>query len=199
MQLHPLLKDRASINILKILYDNEVSEKKYTMKYPEMKSRLAVGEGPLTLLNLEKAGLLSAERSEGGSLVLSITQKGKDFIDAFDGLIAVMQGRKEEKKAYQVEYNLTPMEQRVLVMCAKVKSETGKQVALQTLTQEVYPYKDPGPKTGSVSKYAKRLEELNLIERVKKGNRTFFDVTESGERVIKEQFMNSSAAQAVMP
>ncbi len=199
MQLHPLLKDRASINILKILYDNEVSAKKYTMLYPEMKSKLVVTEGPLTLLNLEKAELLSAEESDGGSLVLSITQKGKDFIDAFDRLIAVMQGRKEEKKAYQVEYNLTPMEQRVLVMCAKVKSETGKIVALRLLAQEVYPYKDPGLKTGSVSKYAKRLGELNLLERVKKNNRTFFDVTESGERVIKEQFMNNAAAKAVMP
>ena len=189
MQLHPLLKDRASINILKILYDNEVSAKKFTMLYPDMKSRLAVGEGPLTLINLEKAGLLSAEKSDDGSLVLSITQKGKDFIDQFDKLIEVMQGKKKEKKAYQVEYNLTPMEQRVLVMCAKMKSETGKQVALSMLTQEVYPYKDPGAKTGSVSKYAKKLEELNLLERVKKGNRTFFDVTESGERVIKEQLV----------
>lgn len=196
MQLHPLLKDRACINILKILYDNELSAKKYTMLYSEMKPMLSVAESPLSLVNLEKAELLSAEKSDDGSLVLSITQKGKDFIDQFDKLIAVMQGRKEEKKAFQVEYNLTPMEQRILVMCAKIKSESGGIVPLKMLTQEVYPYKDPSAKTGSVSKYAKKLEELNLLGRMKRNNRTFFDVTESGERVIKEQFLNSAKAIA---
>jgi predicted transcriptional regulator len=144
--------------------------------------------------NLEEAELISAEQGGNGELVLSITQKGKDFIDQFDRLIAVMQGKKEEKKAFQVEYNLTPLEQRMLVMCAKIKSESGGIVPLKMLTQEVYPYKDPSAKTGSVSKYAKKLEELNLLERVKRNNRTFFDVTESGERVIKEQFLNGAKA-----
>jgi predicted transcriptional regulator len=194
MQLHPLLKDRACINILKILYDNEVSAKKYTMLYSEMKQKLLVSEGGSTVSNLEEAELISAEQGGNGELVLSITQKGKDFIDQFDRLIAVMQGKKEEKKAFQVEYNLTPLEQRMLVMCAKIKSESGGIVPLKMLTQEVYPYKDPSAKTGSVSKYAKKLEELNLLERVKRNNRTFFDVTESGERVIKEQFLNGAKA-----
>ena len=192
MKLYLILKDRSSINILKILYDNEVSSKKYTMLYSDMKPKLAVSEGSLTLVNLENVGLLSAEKSDDGSLVLSITQKGKDFIDSFDKLILVMQDKKKEKKAYHVEYGLTPMEQRILVMCSKMKSETGKVVALRMLTQEVYPYKDPSSKTGSVSKYAKKLEELNLLERVKNRNRIFFDITESGERVIKKQLIEGA-------
>ena len=195
MRLYTLLRDRASINILKILYDNEFGDaKKHTMLYSEMKGALAVDEGSSTMDNLEKAGLVSSEKTEGGELVLSITQKGKDFVENFDRLLEVMAEKKQEQKAYKVEYNLTPMEQRILILCARIKSESGAIVPLKILTQEVYPYKEPSSKTGSVSKYAKKLEELNLLERVKRNNRVFFDVTESGERVIKEQLVAGAKA-----
>ncbi|MBU2561395.1 MAG: hypothetical protein KKD17_03790 [Nanoarchaeota archaeon] len=190
MYLYTLLKDRASINILKILYDNETADKKYTMLYPDMKSRLHASESTSTLPNLVQAGLISTEKTEKGSIVLSITKKGKQFVEHFDRLVEVMSGKKEEQKAYQVQYGLTPMEQRILVLCMKMKSESGGAVPLKMLTQEAYPYKEPASKTGAVSRYAKRLEELNLLTKFKKNNRTFLDITESGERVIKEQFMN---------
>jgi predicted transcriptional regulator len=194
MRLYTLLRDRASINILKILYDNEFGEaKKHTMQYSEMKGKLVVGENGSTISNLEKAGLISAEQT--GELVLSITKKGKEFVEQFDKLVEVMAGKKQEQKAYQVQYSLTPLEQRMLILCAKMKSESGGIVPLKTLTQEVYPYKDPGLKSGTVSKYAKKLEELNLLLRVKRNNRTFFDVTESGERVIKEQFLEGAVVE----
>ena len=190
MRLHTLLRDRASINILKILYDNEFGEnKKHTMRFSDIKANLVMREMDNTLSNLDNAGLISAEEAVNGELVLSITKKGKEFVEQFDKLLDVMAGRKQEQKAYQVQYNLTPLEQRMLILCAKMKSESGSIVQLKTLTQEVYPYSDPAAKTGIVSKYAKKLEELNLLLRVKKNNRTFFDVTESGERVIKEQFL----------
>jgi DNA-binding MarR family transcriptional regulator len=193
MQLYTLLKDRASINILKILYDNEFgASKKHTMQYSDMKAKLMVGESGQTLDNLEQAGLVSAEHSDGGGMVLSLTKKGKDFVEQFDKLIEVMVGKKEEQKAYQVQYSLTPLEQRILIFCSKMKSESGVVVPLKSLAQEVYPYKDPTSKSGTVSKHAKKLEELNLLKRVRNNNRTFFDVTESGERVIKEQFMSSA-------
>ncbi|MBI5881437.1 hypothetical protein HZB90_04870, partial [archaeon] len=45
MQLYPLLRDRASINILKILYDNEYTERKsHTMTYPEVRAKLTISE-----------------------------------------------------------------------------------------------------------------------------------------------------------
>jgi len=187
MQLYPLLKDRASINILKILYDNEVSENKYAMQYAELKSLLSVPERPETIENLKNAGLAASEENEQGELVLSITQKGKDFIELFDKLVAVMQGKKEEQKAYKVEYDLAVLEQRILVLCLKMKSEAGCLVGLRDLTQEVYPYKDAAKMSGTVSRYAKRLEELNLLIRIKQGKDSFFDVTESGERVVQEK------------
>ncbi|MBW2965311.1 hypothetical protein KY363_07680 [Candidatus Woesearchaeota archaeon] len=191
MQLYPLLKDRASINILKILYDNESSAKKYTMGYSELKAKLAVSEGLSTLDNLRAAELITSEGNGNGELVLSITQKGKDFIDAFDKLLAVMSGQKKEQHAYKVEYDLTVLEQRILVICSKIKSETGAAVALANLTQEVYPYKDPVRTSGTISKYAKKLEELNLLLRIRKNNRTFFDTTESGERVVQEKLQEA--------
>jgi predicted transcriptional regulator len=193
MQLYPLLRDRASINILKILYDNEYVEKKsHTLLHSEVIAKLAVAEKDETLANLQDALLISAEKNNSGEEVLSLTKKGKEFVEQFDKLRQVMEGKKQESKAYDVKYGLTAMEQRILLMCAKIKSETKRMVPLQTLTQEVYPYQDVSKKSGSVSKYAKKLEELNLLKRVKMNNRTMLDVTESGERVIKEQFLNGN-------
>jgi predicted transcriptional regulator len=193
MRLYPLLKDRASINILKILYDNEFgNEKKHTMHYSELKSKLLIKDGVSTLPNLIDAGLISTDNGNSG-VVLSITQRGKEFVEQFDKLVFIVNGKKQEQKAYQVKYELTALEQRILLLCSKIKSETGKSVDLKTLTQEVYPYKEPESKKGTVSKYAKKLEELNLIKKVKSNNRTFFDITESGEKTIREQFIESEA------
>jgi predicted transcriptional regulator len=193
MHLYHLLKDRASINILKILYDNEYTEKKsHTMTYSEVKAKLTVSEMVDTLAKLQEVLLIASETNNGGERILSLTQKGKEFVEQFDRLREVMSGKKQEQKAYEVKYGLTAMEQRILLMCAKMKSETRQMVPLQTLTQEVYPYQDVSKKSSSVSKYAKKLEELNLLKRVKVNNRMLLDVTETGERVIKEQFLNGA-------
>jgi predicted transcriptional regulator len=191
MALYHLLRDRASINILKILYDNEFVEKKtHTMSYSDIIEKLHAAPTGATLPNLREAGLVTSDTSENNGLVITLTQKGKEFIQQFDTLRAVLTERKPEQKAYQVKYELTPVEQRILLLCSKIKSESGAAVPLKTLTQEVYPYKEPDTKSGLVSKSAKRLEELNLMIRIKDGSRTYFDVTETGEKVIQEQFMN---------
>ena len=193
MRLYPLLKDRASINILKILYDNEFGvDKKHTMQYSLLKSKLIIKDSVSTLPNLIDAGLISTDNGNSG-VVLCITQRGKEFVEQFDKLVFIVNGKKQEQKAYQVKYELTALEQRILLLCSKIKSETGKSVDLKTLTQEVYPYKEPESKKSTVSKYAKKLEELNLIRKVKSNNRTFFDITESGEKTIREQFIESEA------
>ncbi len=187
------MKDRASINILRILYDNEVVDKKsHTMTHSEVKAKLTVSEMVDTLAKLQEVLLIASETNNGGERILSLTQKGKEFVEQFDKLRLVLDGKKQQQKAYEVKYGLTAMEQRILLMCAKIKSETRQLVPLQTLTQEVYPYQDVSKKSGSVSKYAKKLEELNLLKRVKMNNRMMLDVTESGERVIKEQFLNGA-------
>jgi len=191
MKLYTLLKDRASINILKVLYDNEFTEKKkHTMQYSEVMP--LVKDSVSTLPNLLDAGLISTDKGNNG-VVLCITQKGKEFIEQFDKLVLVVNGKRQEHRSYQVKYDLTSLEKRILLLCAKMKSETGNAVDLRTLTQEVYPYKEPESKKSMISKYAKKLEGLNLIKRIKLNNRTFFDVTDSGERAIKEQLLETEA------
>ncbi|MBW2972423.1 hypothetical protein KY359_05280, partial [Candidatus Woesearchaeota archaeon] len=80
MQLYTLLRDRASINILKILYDNEAVNKKYTMLHSELTAKLAVEQLPTTVPNLVSGGLISAEKNGSGETVFSITKKGKQFV-----------------------------------------------------------------------------------------------------------------------
>jgi predicted transcriptional regulator len=187
MHLHSILKDRAAVNTLKILYDAEHSEKKHTMLLIELKDKLVAPETPFTLQNLKESGLIALEQSGSDNIILSITKKGMCFVEQFDKLLDVFNNKKKEHKAFNVEYNLTDKEKRILFICSKINTETGKEASLSSLTEEVYPYQHPATKTSSVSKYAKRLEEINLLKRIKNNNRVFFEITDSGKRVVKEQ------------
>jgi predicted transcriptional regulator len=186
MALYPLLKDRAGINILKTLYDDEVS-KKYAVRYSELREKVVFSGATLGVLS--ESGLVASEKNGNGDEYISITQKGKEFIRQFDKLKRVFDGEREEQKVVEVKYDLTVLEQRILLLCSKIKAETGEVVPLKTLAQEVYPYKNAEAQSKNISKYAKRLEELNLILRSKENNRIFFDVTDSGLRVVREQFL----------
>ncbi len=192
MKLYTLLKDRASINILKILSETETVEKKYSISYDEVLDRLAVSERDDTLLNLQAGGLVSAEQSENNGMVLSITQKGKDFVSHFDKLIEVMNGKKQEARAYQVKYDLAEMEKKILLISKNVFAETGELVELNSLAAEIYPMQDITGKVDEVSENARRLEEMNLLERLEAEDATYFDVTDTGSRVVREQFKNSN-------
>ena len=191
MQLYPLLKDRSSINILKALNDNEFgSDGKHTMLHYELKQKLTIREGQFTIALLESSGLIATDKGNNG-LVLSITLKGKEFLEAFDKLVEITSGKKTASRAYQVQYSLTGLEKKILLVCSKINAESGKPVDLKTLTQEVYPYTEPNARKSSLSKSAKKLEDLNLIRKIKENNRVFFDVTESGEKALKDQFMEN--------
>lgn len=191
MPLYKILKDRAAVNMLKILHDKEVSEKKYAISRDELRKLSDVAENGATFENLEESGLISSESDGNGSMVMSITQKGKEFVAQFDKLRAVLVGEQKKHRAYQIKYDLTPLEQKILVMCSRVKSETGRIVPSLTLAQEVYPYDEAKSRVGVVSRYAKTLEELNLLIRIRDGDGSFFDVTRSGERAVKEQFLEA--------
>ncbi len=189
MQLYTLLKDRASINILKILYDNE-KNKSYSMRLSDIQQKLAAPLSQFTIKNLKDAGLLTIDHQpEENITIIAITKKGKSFIGQFDRLIDAFNGIEKKKRAYQVKYDLTDLEQRILIMTRKMISETGKPITITTLTQEVYPYQEPAKKRNTVSKYVKRLADINLLKKTSKNNKTFIDMTPSGERTIKEQFM----------
>lgn len=190
MDLYTLLKDRASINILKILHDNELSSR-YTMRYAEMKELLPFPETPFTLSNLEKAGLITVDNqdSKPPTTILAITKRGSSFISQFDRLKESLNGKNSQGKAFEIKYDITELEQRILVIAAKMVSELGRPVTLTALTQEVYPYSEPASKRNTISKYVRRLIQLNLLEKVSRGNKNFITTTQPGERVIKDQFM----------
>ncbi|HII71803.1 TPA: hypothetical protein HA265_03545 [Candidatus Woesearchaeota archaeon] len=187
MSLYTLLKDRASINILKILYDNESSNKSYTMDYSELRRCLSTPESPLTINNLEHAGLVTVEANGSSSKVLAITKKGKMFIDRFDRLKLVLDGKKTEEKAYKIKYDLTEDEQAVL---SKVDELTkgGHPITLTVLEKNLFPRNRAGPKRGVMTRHMNRLVQLNLLEKIKKSNKFYYDITKSGERVVQEQF-----------
>ncbi len=190
MDLYTLLKDRASINILKILYDTEL-DNKYTLKYSELQSRLLVPENSSSVSNLKEAGLISVDfqASQPDSMVLSITKKGKLFFEQFDKLKRSLDEKKDSKKAFRIDYSLTEIEQRILVIAHKIILESGKPITMTALTQEVFPYHSPASKRSLVSKHVKRLVQLNLLEKVSQGNKSLIDISRSGKRVIRDQFM----------
>ena len=61
---------------------------------------------------------------------------------------------------------------------------------LKDLTQEVYPV-NADSRQSTVSRYVTKLENLNLMKKIKENNRVLVDVTDSGERVVKQQFIEA--------
>lgn len=183
MSMHTLLKDRASINILKILYTNETKNNSFTMTYSEMKHTLVLPETPFTLPNLKQAGLITIEN--GGETVLAITKKGKSFIDQFDKLIDAFNGKKKTPRAFKVKYDLDDIEEKILDKIEDIEKAT-----IKTITKALFPRAKLETKKRIVTKHIKRLEELNLLKKIQQGREKIIELTESGARVIEEQLKN---------
>jgi DNA-binding MarR family transcriptional regulator len=193
MRLHTILQDRAGINILKVMHMNEyVDKKSHTMTYTQLRQKLGMADGIRTLRNLSGAGLIAKENVEE-ELVISLTGKGRRFLEQFDRLVSIYDGAKEEPPAFKVEYDLTELEKKILMSCYTLKTGNGGEIAMADLAKEVYPHKDPSKSKATLSKYLKKLEELNLIARVTKSNKVFLDTTPSGEKVAKEEMIHEKA------
>jgi len=195
MNLHKLLTDRPAINILKVLHDYEASNKNaYTMKLSDVCSRLNFGDIDSSVLLLAENGLIGMD-TVSSEKILSISQKGKDFIKIFDQLVELSKKEKSEPqhKTVRLVYELTILEKKILVMAAKISKEIGMNpVAVKTLTQELYPYEAYEKKVSTVSRYISKLEELKLVERRKEGRESYVTVTKTGFRTIKEQLLEGS-------
>lgn len=190
MKLYHLLTDRAAVRILKMLYDEEVLNKgSYTMKLSDARKKLGLILSPKSsVTSLSGCGLVTTD-SVDGDTIMSITNKGKEFIESFDQLVDIYHGKKPEQKSIRVKYELTSQEKRIIIMAYKISSEMGKElVPLKTLVQELYPYDQRG-KTSVVSRYISRLEEIKLMQRTKEGREVFVSVTEQGFKTIKEQYL----------
>ena len=193
MALHEILNNRPAVNILKLLYDQEVVLKQgYTLKLSEVQKKLSYASKPINSAQiLSKNGLLSLEPVEQ-DYVLSITEKGKHFIEVFDQLIDLMNpSQAVKKKSVSINYNLTDLEKNILVMIYKIYKETGKGIQLKILTEELYPYQDSSKKMNAVSRYVNKLAELKLVEKKKEGRAVLLKVTNTGFKVINEQYLRA--------
>lgn len=194
MKLHRILKDRTAIRILKMLYDQEAMKKGYSMKLSYAKNRLGMVLSPGNSVEiLAKHGLVGIDHV-GNDMVMSITNKGKEFIEIFDQLIELFAGKNKAMQAEKVKvrYELTMQEKRIIVLCYKISREIGREfIALKILVEELYPnLPNQANKTSTVSRYISGLEELRLMERKKEGRNSYVKVTEKGLKTIKEQYLN---------
>lgn len=190
MKLYPLLKDRNAVNILKLLYDNEVTNRdSYTLSLSEAKKRLGMLLPPKeSALRLSSFRLIAID-SVDNDYIMSITNKGKEFIEVFDQLIELLQPDKVGKKAISIKYELTINEKKILALAYKISRESGMDyIALKTLAQELYPYNQQG-KTSIISRYVSKLEEINLMKKKREGRETFVNVTDKGLKTIREQYL----------
>lgn len=193
MKLHDFLQDRASICVLKALYDLEVVEKvAYTSKLSEIKQKLNFENISLNSINnLVTISLITAE-NVNGEQIMSITEKGKQFIEIFDQLVDLFKPKVVEvvPNKVSIKFELTTLEKKILVIGYKISSEIGREwIPLKTLTQELYPYETYERKASLVSRYVAKLQEINLAEKKKKGRETFIKITDKGFRTIKEQYL----------
>ena len=126
MGLYELLTDRAAINVLKALYDHEVREKaSYSTKLSLIKQRVGVPVSLPSLQRLVGLELITMDLVEGEH-ILSLTNKGKEFIEVFDQLVELfMPHAKEEQKGVRVKYELTSQEKRILILAYKMSKESG--------------------------------------------------------------------------
>ncbi|MBW3022900.1 hypothetical protein KY308_02260 [Candidatus Woesearchaeota archaeon] len=190
--LYDVLKNRASVNILKILYDNELANKNsYSLKKSHIqaviKDDLALDSA---LITLGYEGLILKEEVEG-ELFISITEKGKQFIAIFDQLILLLSSKAEEaRQQVEIKYELTDAEKKLLLTLYKLQKETGKEISLSDLSRELYPYEDSEKKKSKVSSLLSRLQEMNLVEKIKKERKTYSSITESGEKVAQRHILN---------
>jgi len=193
MRLHHLMQDRTAIRILKMLYDNEAAKKGYSMRLSYAKNRLGMTLSPgKSVETLSRFGLVGID-NVGNDMVMSITNRGKEFIEVFDQLIELFAAKKPSYAGkVKVRYELTGQEKRIIVMAYKIGKEIGRDfIALKTLVEELYPLQqNQANKTSAVSRYISKLEELRLMERKKEGRNTYIRVTENGLKTIKEQYLN---------
>jgi len=188
MSLYDLLTDRGAVNVLKVLYVQEVEKSgSYTMKLAEVKSEVGFSfKTDESLSILSEIGLIVVDDGENDKL-LSITEKGKEFIGIFDQLKEVFDGKKKQESKIALKYELTPLERKILVFCLKIGKEVGSEyVSLKSLAEEVYPTK---ANNSTVSRYANKLCELNLLDKKKEGRNSYYKVTDKGKKTVKEQFL----------
>ena len=196
MRLRDLLTDHVAINVLKFLYDMELKNNSYSTRLSNIRQKLNNFQNiDDSIDNLKNFELINVDFLENEQIV-SISAKGKHFMDIFDKLIQMTERKEEIKdekkiKSYQIKYNLTPKEKKIMVVLFKLSKEIGdKPVLVQDLTREIYPT-NGDKNTSTIKRYATKLAKLNLVEKTEIKNQQYLKLTPTGERTIKEQLVEA--------
>lgn len=187
MSLYDILSNRTAVRILKLLENNERINKSYSLSLAQVMHHLGLFLKPKNAIRLLKAhGLLIVE--EGEEHRMGITEKGKKFVALIDELIFLIQNKTEKRTMpFEIRYDLTPSEKRILLVLSKMQQEIGNSVQLKNLMQELYPHNNYLKKQSSISKELSKLEALHLVEKTRQGRFAFLRATDSGIRVVREQ------------
>ncbi|HME87489.1 MAG TPA: hypothetical protein VKE88_03690 [Candidatus Nanoarchaeia archaeon] len=180
MSLYEILVNRQCVWVLKELYEAEVVNKRaYTIRSSYLKKFLKLSNPEKFILILEKNGLIHVD-DVSNDIVISLSQKGKDFFKLFDKLKVLTESQIKiiEEKHPSIEYQLTEEERKALFTVHKITQEVGPDLPIKSLITEDE-YEDLA--------YDK-LYKLNLIAKVNKGKGVTVSLTPAGKRVLQKEF-----------
>ncbi|MBI2146860.1 hypothetical protein HYU19_00100 [Candidatus Woesearchaeota archaeon] len=193
MALRELLQDRAAINILKMAYDRERQdkEKSYTITLQDAMKKLGLLFQPdASIRQLAAAEFIAAETVEGTTYI-SITNRGRAFIEVFDQLVEAYQkaAPPPAKPRIKIKYNLTDHERKLLLAATRLRNDSGQEfVPLASVVKEIFPDHDPRRKMSAAVQQVLKLEELQFMERKKQDKKALVKVTEKGYNSIKDAY-----------
>jgi predicted transcriptional regulator len=132
-------------------------------------------------------------------LRMEITEKGMDFVQEFDKLREIFYNTNqtsldEEQQTEQdnrkpqpiaIEYVLTELEQKILHTIYHASEDHTKSLPTKKLVKELYPQESYNKKSSLISKYTKKLTELNLLTKEKQNNETVLTLTPTGIRTAQ--------------
>jgi len=197
MRLRDLLTDFAAINILKFLYDMELKNTSiYSTKLSNIQQKFNYFKNIDNSINILKNFELINLDLLKEDQIISISAKGKDFMDIFDKLAQITNKKNEPQnkkmnKSFQIKYHLTPKEKKIMVVIFKLSKELGdKPVSFYDLTREIHPTNTENY-IQNVLRYTSKLAKLNLVDKIKEKTQIMVKLTPTGERTIKEQLVES--------
>lgn len=190
-ELHGLLTDRTAINLLKMAYDEERKDKEtpsYTIKLDDARKKLGLWLQPHQAVKKLAAAEFIASDTVNGTTYMSITNRGKAFIETFDQLVEVFNKGTElpKQRTITVAYDLTTQEKRILLAATKLSKNLEQEfVPFKAVVQELFPNQNPSRKMNATMQQVTKLEQLQFLERKKQGKTALLRVTEKGYGNIK--------------
>lgn len=181
MSLYEILVNKPCIWVLKELYEAEVVNKKvYTIRASDLKKYVGVPEPAKYIIILEKEGLVHVD-DVSKDVVVSLSQKGKDFFKLFDKMKVLVESKVKviEEPIARIEYGLNESEKKALFTVHKITQEVGNELPINALIVD-----DPEQEAA----YDK-LQKLNLIARIKnpKGKGMTITLTQSGKKIVQQE------------